>query len=1408
MKASFSTKSQKNSVVFKPLIATSLALVLGISVGNASNGEPNITLNSNNQNLNINWLSSGDGYYKMSHNSGKALDNFTFYLETNGSLYGETKIKTTNTSYTAHLSTSINSIEIFTTSNGIQMGESGTGTLTIGGGNKSNGHSKEMTLNLHNISDGNHYALKGNLSIDNWQTGSTTATIGGKGIQGNVTLKAVAGTNTFTFNNNAGIEGSLILKNGKHNITFANNTNSSTTPAPHTPKITGNIQATGGNTTIKGLHTIAGNLNATSGNTTIKELTNLDGNISTSRDARIAIFFSGDSSIKGTSISLDSGEGGTVYTSNQLVFNGSSAKIGEESKATDITIKLRPYYTGASWQHTGNNTIIGNASSNTFSINEMTINGNYGDSNPQARTLNILSLNSTSNQVSVNTLQASFGNNIIGKELATPNNENSTITYDTTLLGSSTPALQNNFLLNFIKPEKSTNGSFVFGSNPEKNSIVANWNGKNYINISGDTTIKGNILASITHSSGPTIGNDNIIILTGTSSQIGEKDKAISIKINNNGGTPYERNSNNTILLGADSNSLHLTEISVLGTTASRAYKNFNALSFNNSLDSGADKYLGVIKVDYGSNIVGANLITQENGYDATLFGNVTNPSIQREKMDEIFIKDTYTAKGNFSIASIIVDNTVGGNYVNVENITVSGTIKANATGILSQHNSYGEKYADNIIFTNGSGSNSIQGNIIAESRSYFAYGRNILVFSGTGENTFKGNVSASVRGINDFTLGGNSTFEGNISNTGGTNKITLSKSGITLTLKGATNQITTLTALPTIDDNPSQNNTLILDTSTNSNITANINTLANGDNLKIDFKGGSDKSITLTLNSFGNTDAKLRSVSASNGTNNTLAFNQSATIIDSINKNSVGSGKGLTLKVNNNATLHAQGGIDRKDGGDINANLNNGTLTFGTNANHISNLSGNGIVNLSSHTPNTLQVSQTATDKKGLRNSLTIDNFTSGETTFKLFASSTQNDRVIFNGGDKTAKAIISLVGGSDIHNITYSNHLDTNNTLVAQTKSNSGMIVEGGESLIGIDRIRIELIPITEGSTTNYYVGKVVDLGVDPVFQEMSNTALMINYDLFLANFNSLNKRMGELRDNAHNHGVWGRVFGGSTSNSFGAGSTTNYITTQVGYDYSIDVGEDARNYTGIALAYGNSTTKSKALNITASTSLINTISLDNIKSNVVELGLYNAYVADNGWYNDTIFKFNYLMSEFSISNNSSSMSKINNLAFILSDEFGYRYKFAENEKGNWFIDPQLEVAVGYFNQSDFVRTVFDYSSDLYAYQDAIFTLRTRIGASLGKKFNTEKGFATLYAGAFYEHDYIKGGASESKGGGSQMIAQLESIHSNDRAIVNIGSNIELTEGARLYIDVEKSFGEKQRTHMQFNLGARYSF
>ena len=540
-----------------------------------------------------------------------------------------------------------------------------------------------------------------------------------------------------------------------------------------------------------------------------------------------------------------------------------------------------------------------------------------------------------------------------------------------------------------------------------------------------------------------------------------------------------------------------------------------------------------------------------------------------------------------------------------------------------------------------------------------------------------------------------------------------------------------------------------------------------------LDFKGNSHAQ---TLN-VKNSSVSFQTINANNATGSTLALNASDVTVGSV------SGNNLAVNfVGGNATLR----------------LNSKTTTL--KSVNVSN--SQATIDLSSPEVKNARVNVT---NANTRKTLTISNngasALSGNLNAIVFASKKEADKIVVNGQNSQGMLTISAQGNlDDILSITYTKG-GNDNVQVAQIQNGAKDKVKVQGGLSEIDGVVVDL-QLTGDNNGNYYIGKSVSKGVDASIQQVASSALTVNYDLYIANFNSINKRMGELRNNPNSQGVWVRVFGGAMSNNFGSGSKTNYVTAQAGYDYAFSVGENAKNYVGVTLAYGKSWTKSSE-GVGLSKAF-----LSNINSNMAEVGIYSSYVMDSGWYNDTILKFDYIMSDFTLQAGKTSADKnTNNFAMILSDEFGYRYEFGVSEKGSWYIDPQAEVAFGYFDQSNFNHALNSTGSlNVNIAQDSILTLRTRAGASLGKKFITEKGFASVYVGAFYEYDYIEGGNATTTVTGVSNL--LDHLSSNGRAIVNVGSNIGLTKNARIYIDIEKSFGDKQRTFMQFNLGARYSF
>ncbi|WP_305863009.1 autotransporter outer membrane beta-barrel domain-containing protein, partial [Helicobacter cholecystus] len=339
-------------------------------------------------------------------------------------------------------------------------------------------------------------------------------------------------------------------------------------------------------------------------------------------------------------------------------------------------------------------------------------------------------------------------------------------------------------------------------------------------------------------------------------------------------------------------------------------------------------------------------------------------------------------------------------------------------------------------------------------------------------------------------------------------------------------------------------------------------------------------------------------------------------------------------------------------------------------------------------------------------------------------------------------------------------------------------------------------------------YFVSNAGSYGVANSIAQTAASSFATSLDIFVANFNSLNKRMGELRDNNHSQGAWGRIFGGSLSSDFGVGSKTGYVTVQAGYDYAFGVGNGASNYLGASLAYSHSSSKTNNLT-NQYTGVTEGLLGGKLTSNLVEIGIYNAYVQDSGWYNDTIFKFDYISNSFTLDGTASGHSvSTNNFGVILSDEFGYRFKLGAKQE--WYIDPQAELSFGYVNASSYTQTAGD--NRLEAKAKALINLKGRFGASFGydfKNFTEGKNIqAKAYVGIFAESDYVNGGdvtLTENFGG----IASLQSsIKSDTRAVMNLGTNIEIKDNTRIYFDFEKSFGGKINTEYQINAGVRYSF
>ncbi|ANV97362.1 hypothetical protein BBW65_00340 [Helicobacter enhydrae] len=777
---------------------------------------------------------------------------------------------------------------------------------------------------------------------------------------------------------------------------------------------------------------------------------------------------------------------------------------------------------------------------------------------------------------------------------------------------------------------------------------------------------------------------------------------------------------------------------------ATSDYRNILSLELNNSQRAGDTNTLSINVVEANVNGTGGNYIGK--GF-LTLgsSGTAKDLTINTNAIDTPSVSNI--AKGKLTANKIISKNG-GKNTILIEEIAVDN-------GIFAGDN------AKNTIFI-GQGNSTIGTNGI-DNQGNGSSGDYAIVTGASGENIFTLDSANLTIAKNIYTASGrNTTF-----NLNGTNS--------TLTLQGATNTITKLTANAT-------ESTLNL---TNGTATITTTEIGNGSTLNLQAPKITTETLKLSANA---TSATLN-----------LSSNAQATLGQAHNFNLLEIGK------TNQADSQSVG-------------LSSSNLTFvvsvDTEATQAGSKIGGVDVGASGGT-----YGHAYSDRVVI---LSVGNNNQGNTALK-------EQIAVAIDPSQTSSIKYSSGGTETEHNIavaTIKNRDNSDNVNNALATFTSIETINGGEKIL----IDFEKVATNEngkvdgvngkvdgvngkaqagGGYTTYFLGKAISLGVDNTTQQALTSALSINYDLYIANLNSLNKRMGELRDNPYTQGVWARVFGGLQESNFGLGARTSYVTAQGGYDYALET-EGAKNYIGLAFSYMHSkgesnkaTQASNAINVSG----INTIYLSNIQSSGYEIALYHSYVSNVGLYNDTIAKLSYITSDFSLSNSSDHNNTANNLGFTLSNEVGYRFILGEQQ--DYFIDPQLELSLGYLNQSDFttkMKTRSGKGNQLKALQESVFLTRTRLGASFGKKIVEQDKNISLYVGTFYEYDLVTGGSNKLTT--STTKAYNPEFASNGRVVLNVGSNLELNQSTRVYVDVEKSFGDKLRTQLQFNLGARYSF
>ncbi|HDL8433726.1 autotransporter outer membrane beta-barrel domain-containing protein [Yersinia enterocolitica] len=318
-----------------------------------------------------------------------------------------------------------------------------------------------------------------------------------------------------------------------------------------------------------------------------------------------------------------------------------------------------------------------------------------------------------------------------------------------------------------------------------------------------------------------------------------------------------------------------------------------------------------------------------------------------------------------------------------------------------------------------------------------------------------------------------------------------------------------------------------------------------------------------------------------------------------------------------------------------------------------------------------------------------------------------------------------------------------------------------------------------------TNWYIS-----GIDKKLSAVSDTVLAnagVNYGTATARLeiDSLNKRLGELRNDQQENGIWLRYKGGEMKSKDTSHFKNQYHFYQLGYDNK-DEYENGIWTKGIAAHYLDGKSE-----------------FDYGSGDNKSYGgsLYSSWNRpDQQDYVDLVFKYSHLKSNFDYRNTlgTGGHGTGSNSSWSVSAEYGREFSL---DNGN-FIEPQGQLVYTYLNKADYST-----NSGLLVSQDNINSVIGRAGVRVGHRFEG-KSNNDIYLKADLLREFA-GDCNVTIRGKDTVL--VDNQNGKDNWIVyGIGTNIQFTEdnNSRFYLDLEKSSGGDINTQWQLNAGLRWEW
>lgn len=349
----------------------------------------------------------------------------------------------------------------------------------------------------------------------------------------------------------------------------------------------------------------------------------------------------------------------------------------------------------------------------------------------------------------------------------------------------------------------------------------------------------------------------------------------------------------------------------------------------------------------------------------------------------------------------------------------------------------------------------------------------------------------------------------------------------------------------------------------------------------------------------------------------------------------------------------------------------------------------------------------------------------------------------------------------------------------------------VEGKEceAEIGAGLVKQKIIPTVEEDTNNkgdWYltsIDKVENKGSGHIFAEIGAAANAGMASAWRTDSGDLYQRMGNLRNNEAEQGIWGRIYTGENEVRKGIGLDLEYRVVQVGYDRKENI-DNGKLFTGIAFGYfdGNAD-----------------YDHGSGESNSATFGVYATYSGNNGSFGDFIVKLGNIDNKLSYTSESGDYYKADydTYGFSADGEYGYRYEF----NNDYYIEPLVQLSYIYIADEEYTMNL-NGESGAKVSNDDYQSLIGYTGFHYGKKFND----SVVYLRVAAAHEFAGDIDVNAK---YQDIKVNSSISGEDTWVeYGVGFDVKVKEDTAVYGRVQRTTGDVVKNKWHASVGLRYTF